>query len=101
MQAQQHNEAEDKQLQILNYLLHDVWKDLNKKEILTNHESRIFWFILVRLLRFPNSQTPTVEEHEAKLMHFLYLHHFSMGDLAFIFDRSKSTIHETLKKFEQ
>ncbi len=62
------------------------------------NEWKIYYRIEVILLRYPRDQPQHVEEEEAERIAILRRRHkYSVGDLAFIFNRSKSTIHEVLK----
>jgi len=64
-------------------------------------EWKIFYRIQQILVRFPKPQPQHVDEEEAEAILDLWkAHRYSISDLAFIFDRSKATIHQVLKKHE-
>jgi len=62
-------------------------------------EWKIYYRIEVILLRFPCKQPQHVNEAEAeRILELRKAHKYSVSDLAFIFDRSKATIHAVLKQ---
>jgi len=61
------------------------------------------WKILYRIeriiVRFPSKQPQHINEEEANAIKGLKNHHnYSFSDVAWIFNRSKSTIHEVLNR---
>jgi hypothetical protein len=62
---------------------------------------KIYYRVQQILGRFPKPQPQHVDEEEAEeIINLWKAHHYSISDLAFIFDRSKATIHQVLKKHE-
>jgi hypothetical protein len=63
------------------------------------NEWKLFYRIKRILVRFPRKQPQHVDDDEAEAIKGLREHHnYSISDLAFIFDKSKVTIHAILKK---
>jgi len=63
------------------------------------NEWKIYYRIEQIILGFPCNQPQHVNEEEANAIKELKKHHnYSVSDLAFIFNRSKSTIHEVLSR---
>jgi len=61
-------------------------------------DSRKYFYHVFVKLAWLGEQPPQVNEKELNFIQDLRKQGFSMGDLAFIFDRSKSTIHECLQE---
>ena len=65
----------------------------------TPNEWKIYYRVQQILVRFPKPQPQHVDEEEAEeITGMSEQHHYSVSDLAFIFDRSKATIHEVLNR---
>ena len=63
------------------------------------NEWKIFYRIERIIVRFPCKQPQHISEEEANAIKGLKKHHnYSVRDLAFIFNSSKSTIHEVLTR---
>ena len=58
-----------------------------------------FMFLLRETALNPHEQTKTIEETERNTILTVRRQEFSIGDLAFIFERSKSTIHAVVKTY--
>ncbi len=73
--------------------------DENLKDVTVPADQwKLYYRIEIVLLRFPRDQPNHVEDQEAKRIVELREHHnYSFDDLAFIFNRSKSTIAAVLK----
>jgi hypothetical protein len=66
---------------------------------LTNNEWKIYYRLRAILHYYPDPQPPQVGDDEALAIEDLKEHHgYSVGDLAFIFIRSKATIPEVLNR---
>lgn len=62
-------------------------------------EWKVYYRVQQILVRFPKPQPQHVDEQEAEAIKDLREHHkYSISDLAFIFDRSKATIHDVLNR---
>jgi hypothetical protein len=67
--------------------------------MLTSKEWKMFYRLHMILHYFPNPQPNQIGKDEAiEILAKQKAHGYSVGDLAFIFMRSKSTIHEFLKE---
>jgi SOS response regulatory protein OraA/RecX len=76
----------------------DYYLTLEKELDDSDSAAKNFWKIFVRLLWYPNKQPYRVEKEEADFIGYLRQRDFSMGDIAEIMQRSKSTIQEALTK---
>ena len=66
---------------------------------LSSREWKMFYRFQMILYYYPKPQSQHLSEDEKTAIKSLREHHkYSIDDLAFIFMRSKSTIHECLKK---
>jgi DNA-binding NarL/FixJ family response regulator len=57
-----------------------------------------FYFIVVKLIMRSFKQTARIEENERKLIRLLRERGLSIGEIAWIMNRSKSTIHDNLNE---
>jgi hypothetical protein len=72
----------------------DIGKDIpNDRQVLVGYLAT-----LERVGNWLHGQTQHVEKSEADYIKLLYKDGFSMGDIALIVDRSKSTIHEVIER---
>lgn len=73
--------------------------EVNKDVELTPEGWKMYYRLHFLLETYPNPQTQHVTGHERDFIKGIKEHHkYSMSDLAFIFRRSKSTIHEVLNR---
>jgi hypothetical protein len=86
-------------VKVLRKLLVEVSNDVSNGLTLTNMEWWLFYRLQHVLSYFPDPQTRNITDDEAESIIGLRGHNgFSIGDLAFIFQRSKASIFECLKK---
>jgi hypothetical protein len=73
--------------------------EISEGVALTKAEWKMFFRLQMILHYYPDPQPERVGKDEASEISVLKEHHdYSIGELAFIFQRSKSTIHAVLKQ---
>jgi hypothetical protein len=73
--------------------------EISENVVLTNREWLMYYRLENVLRYFPYQQPLHIDGLEAEaILGIKKTHDYSVGDIAFIFQRSKATIHEFLKK---
>lgn len=80
-------------------LLDSLSQQLTEKGIYSKSEFKILFWVIQRILRFPdNTQPQHMDYIDEYLARQLRPQGFSYDDIAFVLDRSKSSVFEYLKK---
>ena len=73
--------------------------ELSEGIFLTSSQWKMFYRLQMSLPYFPNPQPRHITDQEAEaILGIKGVHNYSIADLAFIFQRSKASIFECLKK---
>lgn len=88
--------------QLLDFMngLDKVWKESSETQILTAYDYKILYWFKHKLMRFMNGEPESrnLTDTDKNIILFLKVHDFSIGEIAFAVNRSKSTIHDYLKQ---
>ena len=77
-------------------------QQLNEKGCVSKSEFKILFWVIQKFLRFPdNTQPQHMDYIDELLAQRLRSQGFSYGDIAFVLDRSKSSVFEYLKPLER
>lgn len=77
-------------------------QQLNEKGCVSKSEFKILFWVIQKFLRFPDITQPQHMDYIDELLaQQLRSQGFSYGDIAFVLDRSKSSVFEYLKPLER
>jgi hypothetical protein len=77
------------------------WKEALEMPVLTHYDYKILYWFKHKLLKFANGESfdsRTLTSTDKNIIDFLHHYKFSIGDIAFAVNRSKSTVHEYLRR---
>ena len=90
----------DKQLIAFMEGLDKQFKEALQTPVLTMNDYKVLWWFKHKLLRLLNEEGESREltASDKNIINALNLYHFSIGDIAFAVNRSKSTVHDYLNR---
>ena len=89
----------DKQLIAFMDGLSKEWKE-STGSTLTLNDAKILWWFKHKILKLLNNEIGTRElsTSDKNIINVLNVYKFSIGDIAFVVNRSKSTVHDYLNR---